>query len=86
MYSFFGTRSPSKLVYIGAKGAFRKILESVGQKWIKKYQRRDPLGRQGVETLRGRHFSTLAFFLSILATSLRFFLFLSEKFCALRLF
>ena len=24
----------SKLVYIGAKGAFRKILESVGQKWI----------------------------------------------------
>ena len=27
-------RSPSKLVYIGAKGAFRKILRSVGQKWI----------------------------------------------------
>ena len=31
---FFGARSPSKLVYIGAKGAFRKILGSVGQKWI----------------------------------------------------
>ena len=31
---FFGARSPSKLVYIGAKGAFRKILGSVRQKWI----------------------------------------------------
>ena len=31
---FFGTRSPSKLLYIGAKGAFRKILGSVGKKWI----------------------------------------------------
>ena len=31
---FFGASSPSKLVYIGAKGAFRKILGSVGQKWI----------------------------------------------------
>ena len=31
---FFGARSPSKLVYIGAKGAFRKTLGSVGQKWI----------------------------------------------------
>ena len=31
---FFGARSPSKLVYIGAEGAFRKILGSVGQKWI----------------------------------------------------
>ena len=32
--TFFGARSPSKLVYIGAEGAFRKILGSVGQKWI----------------------------------------------------
>ena len=31
---FFGARSPSKLAYIGAKGTFRKILGSVGQKWI----------------------------------------------------
>ena len=29
---FFGARSPSKLVYIGSEGAFRKILGSVGQK------------------------------------------------------
>ena len=51
---FFGARSPSKLVYIGAEGALRKILGSVGQKWISKlYQRGDPLGRQGVESLRG---------------------------------
>ena len=32
--NFFGARSPSKLVYIGAEGAFRKILRSVGRKWI----------------------------------------------------
>ena len=32
--AFFGARSPSNLVYIGAKGAFRKILGSVGQNWI----------------------------------------------------
>ena len=31
---FFGARSPSKLVYFGAKGAFRKILGSIDQKWI----------------------------------------------------
>ena len=31
---FFGARSPSKLVYIGAQGAFRKILGSIGKKWI----------------------------------------------------
>ena len=31
---FFGARAPSKLVYIGAKGAFRKILGLIGQKWI----------------------------------------------------
>ena len=44
---FFGARSPSKLVYIGAKGAFRKILGSVGQKWIsEKVTKGDPLGRQ----------------------------------------
>ena len=29
---FFGARSPSKLVYIGAEGAVRKILGSVGKK------------------------------------------------------
>ena len=31
---FLGARSPSKFVYIGAKGAFIKILGSVGQKGI----------------------------------------------------
>ena len=30
---FFGARSHSKLVNIGAKDSFRKILGSVGQKW-----------------------------------------------------
>ena len=29
---FFGARSPSKLIYFGAKGAFRKTLGSVSQK------------------------------------------------------
>ena len=32
--AFFGTLPPSKLAYIGAQGAFRKILGSVSQKWI----------------------------------------------------
>ena len=33
--SRFSERAPpSKLVYFGAQGAFRKILGSVGQKWI----------------------------------------------------
>ena len=48
---FFEARSPSKLVYIGAKGAFGKILGSVGQKWIsEKVSMGDPLGRQVVES------------------------------------
>ena len=46
--------SPQKIVNIGAKGALRKIFGSVGQNgFIKKYQRGDPLGRQGVESLKG---------------------------------
>ena len=56
--AFFLARAPLKVsiyVSIGTQGAFRKILGSVGQKWIpKKYQRWDPLGRQGVESLKGR--------------------------------
>ena len=45
---FFGARSPSKLVYIGAKGAFRKILGSVGQKWIsEKVSKGGPFGSAG---------------------------------------
>ena len=33
--AFFLARAPpSNLVYIGAEGAFRKLLGSVGQKWI----------------------------------------------------
>ena len=45
---FFGARSPSKLVYIGAKGAFRKILGSVGQNWIsEKVSKGGPFGSAG---------------------------------------
>ena len=45
---FFGARSPSKLVYIGAKGAFRKILGSVGQKGIsEKVSKGGPFGSAG---------------------------------------
>ena len=45
---FFGARSPSKLVYIGAKGAFRKILGSVGQQWIsEKVSKGGPFGSAG---------------------------------------
>ena len=45
---FFGARSPSKLVYIGAKGAFGKILGSVGQKWIsEKVSKGGPFGSAG---------------------------------------
>ena len=45
---FFGARSPSKLVYIGAKGAFRKILGSVRQKWIsEKVSKGGPFGSAG---------------------------------------
>ena len=45
---FFGARSPSKLVYIGAKDAFRKILGSVGQKWIsEKVSKGGPFGSAG---------------------------------------
>ena len=44
---FFGARS-SKLVYIGAEGAFRKILGSVGQKWIsEKVSKGGPFGSAG---------------------------------------
>ena len=45
---FFGARSPSKLVYIGAEGAFRKILGSVRQKWIsEKVSKGGPFGLAG---------------------------------------
>ena len=41
-------RSPSKLVYIGAEGPFRKILGSVGQKWIsEKVSKGGPFGSAG---------------------------------------
>ena len=47
---FFGARSPSKLVFIGA---FRKFLGSVTKNgFLKKYQRGDSLVWQGVESLR----------------------------------
>ena len=45
---FFGARSPSKLVPIGANGAFRKILGSFGQKWIsEKVSKGGPFGSAG---------------------------------------
>ena len=45
---FFGARSPSKLVYIGAIGAFRKILGAVGQRWIsEKVSKGGPFGSAG---------------------------------------
>ena len=54
---FFGERSPLELVYIGA---FENIFGSVNQQYtkiVKVYpkivQRGDPLGQQGVESLRG---------------------------------
>ena len=31
---FLARAPPSKLIYIGTKGAFRKTLGSIGQKWI----------------------------------------------------
>ena len=52
---------PSKLVYVCAKGAFRKTLGSVSQKWVSQNskKKRDPLGRQRVEFLkRGRPIQT----------------------------
>ena len=50
---FLGARSPSKLAYIGAKGAFRKILGSISLNgYLKVVQRGKPLGGQGVESLR----------------------------------
>ena len=51
---FFWRALPLKVVYIGAQGAFRKNLGWVGQKWIsEKVSKGEPLGRQGVESLRG---------------------------------
>ena len=45
---FFGARFPSNLVYIGAQGAFRKILGSVGKNWIsEKVSKGGPFGSTG---------------------------------------
>ena len=45
---FFGARSPSKIAFIGAKGAFRKILGSVSQKWnSEKVSKGGPFGSAG---------------------------------------
>ena len=53
--AFFGARSPSKLVYIGAESAFRKILGSVGQKWIsEKVSKGGPFGSAGARIPEGR--------------------------------
>ena len=55
MTKIFSTSAPpSKLVYIGAKCAIRKILGSVAKNgYLKIVPRGGPLGRQGVESLRG---------------------------------
>ena len=46
---------PSKLVYIGAKGAFRKFKgPSAKNSYLKIVQRVDALGRQGAESLKER--------------------------------
>ena len=52
--SLFSVRAPpSKLVYFGTQGTFRKILGLVDQKWISQNSSKgDPLGRQGVKSLR----------------------------------
>ena len=47
--SHFGARSPLKLIYIGAEGAYRKLLGSLTKDGYLK--RGNPLGRQGVESL-----------------------------------
>ena len=51
---FFGARSPSKIAFIGAQGAFRKILGSVGQKWIsEKVSKGGPFGSAGGQIPEG---------------------------------
>ena len=52
---FMARPSPSKLVYVGAKGAFRKNLGYVSQKWVSQNcTKGNLLGRQGVESLKKR--------------------------------
>ena len=47
-------RCPSKIAYIGAEGAFRKILGSVGQKWIsEKVSKGGPFGSAGGQIPEG---------------------------------
>ena len=51
---FFGARSPSQIASIGAKGAFRKILGSVDQKWIsEKVSKGGPFGSAGGQIPEG---------------------------------
>ena len=53
---FFLVCAPAlKLVYSGAKGAFRNFSGWVSQKWISQNSTKgDPLGRHGVESLWGK--------------------------------
>ena len=54
MRFFFGARSPSQIASIGAEGAFRKILGSVGQKWIsEKVSKGGPFGSAGGQIPEG---------------------------------
>ena len=51
---YFGARLPSKLVYIGAKGVFRKKFGVRHQTWLSQNRTKgDPLVRQGIESLVG---------------------------------
>ena len=46
---------PQKLVYVGAEGPLGKNLEYLTKKYISLNSTKgDPLGRQGVESLRGK--------------------------------
>ena len=51
----FSARAPPSIIeYIGAKGAFRKILGSVGQKWIfLKVPKGEPFGSAGGRIPKG---------------------------------
>ena len=52
IYDFSARAHPSKLVYIGAKGALKKVWgPSAKNGYLKVVQRGDSLGRQGVESL-----------------------------------
>ena len=67
---FLARARPLKLLHIGAEVALRKILGYVTLNgYVKIVQKGDPLGRQGVESLRGgglnREITSISIFFSI---------------------